>query len=104
MKQLVLVLVFILSSVCGYSQVVRNGNTFSKVNNSTRDTVVTKYTYKDRDGKTYRIILNRSNGHCYIYRCSKKSGHYYRMYFTGKNDNISKIICHEMNVGYKPTK
>lgn len=82
--------------------VVREGNTFSQVSNrvSTRDTLVTSYTFKDSSGKQYPIIVNKGSGSCYVCRISK-NGKFYRQYMKSE---ICMEICKELKIEYKPRK
>lgn len=105
MKKMIMLTVAAMMYAGAYSQnVTRNGNTF-QVSKATRDTMVTNYKYQDSKNTVYPIIINKQNGHCYIMRKSKKTGKYYRTYFTGKNkEYISINICKELNIKYIPTK
>ena len=80
---------------------VRQGNTFKST--STRgakgDTLVTKFSYEDRDGKKYPIIINRGTGSCYIWKKSSKSGKIYKSYMKTE---ISMQVAKECKIEYKP--
>lgn len=105
MKKLILMAVAALLSMSAYSQnVTRSGNTF-KAAKTVKDTMITRFQYQDSKCGIYPIIINKTNGHCYIIKKSKKTGKYYRVYFTGKNkEYISTNICYELGIKYIPTK
>lgn len=100
MKKFILALFLLLSTSSSAQNVVRQGKVFRQVSHKTvRDTLVTDFLYEDSKGKTYKIIVNKANGHCYIWRKSKK-GRMYRVYFTGKKAYISTNICDELHIKY----
>lgn len=100
MKKLVLLVITAMIVCNTYSQnVTRNGNVFvqTSTKNHVKDTLVTKYQYKDSSGKTYQIIINKANGRCYIWKKSKK-GKLYKQYM---NSSVCTTICKESNIKYK---
>ena len=106
MKKLMLfaLLVLGMGMSTANAQVVKQGNVFtikSSRSGSVRDTVVTKYTFENSKGDKLPIILNRSNGVCYVYQVSKKTGKGYRRSFNHDNDiQISKDIAKEYGVNF----
>lgn len=80
--------------------VVRNGNTFKSVTNTSRtskDTLMTKFIWEDSKGTKYPIIINRNSGVCYIWKKSAKSGKMYKSYL---GEETSKAVCKELNINY----
>lgn len=81
MKKFLIILVMLIMGMTGttcVAEVVRNGNTFETVQTSQTD-VLTPYTWKDKNGKTYPIYISKK-GACYIKRISKKTGKEYKYY------------------------
>lgn len=70
--------------------VVRKGNTFVQVSSKKHkgDSILTKHTYVDSDGKKYPIYLS-SNGKAFIYRKSK-TGKMYKMYLPQITKQIAE--------------
>ena len=81
--------------------VVRKGNNFSQVSNTTRDTLRTEYTFTDSKGVVYPIIINKANGRCYVWRVSSKTQKGYRTYLKAE---ISQTIAKELGIEYKEKK
>lgn len=107
-KYIVLAVVFAAmlgaNNSTSYAQsVTREGNTFSSVkqsNNrrSSNPPVKTKYTYKENK-EIYPIYISMSTGSCFILKKSKRTGKEYRKYL---GEEISRQICKEMRIEYKP--
>lgn len=70
--------------------VVRKGDTFVQVSSKKHkgDSILTKHTYVDSDGKKYPIYLS-SNGKAFIYRKSK-AGKMYKMYLPQITKQIAE--------------
>lgn len=99
MKKLLLLAVAAMLSMGVYSQnVTRHGNVFVQTTKVTKDTLVTKYQYKDSKNKTYSIIINKANGRCYVWKKSNKSGRMYRQYMKPE---VAKTISRELKINYK---
>lgn len=99
------VILFVAIATCVNANVTRNGNVFStKSTRTAKDTLVTKYQYQDASGKAYPIIIIKSNGKCYVWKKSKKTGKMYKYYLSGKNAEISKTIAKELGIPYVDTK
>ena len=79
----------------------RNVNEFSsasRANNSNLvNTEITNYTWKDSKNNVYPIYIT-SNGSCFIYRISNKTGKEYKRYMKVE---ISQQICTELEREYK---
>lgn len=78
----------------------RNGNEFSSAsreNNNSVNTEITNYTWKDSKNNVYPIYIT-SNGSCFIYRISNKTGKEYKQYMKVE---ISQQICTELGREYK---
>lgn len=106
MKKIASLLIAALAACAINAQtVVQKGNKWVQQNTrAKKDTLVTNQVYVYSDGTEYPIILDKSNGHCYIWKRSKK-GKLYRVYFTGKNnENISISLCSKYGVKYIPPK
>lgn len=75
---------------------IQKGTVF--VENKTKSTksisLETKYTWQDREGKSYKIYLSR-NGHAFVKVTSKKTGNQYNKYLA---ENISIQLCKEYNI------
>lgn len=98
MKKLILLAVAAMLSMGVYSQnVTRYGNVFVQGTRA-KDTLVTKYQYRDSKGKAYPIVINRTNGRCYVWKKSSKTSKSYKMYMTAK---VSMTISKELGVTYK---
>ena len=70
--------------------VVRKGDTFVQVSSKKHkgDSILTKHTYVDSDGKKYPIYLS-SNGKAFIYRKSR-TGKKYKMYLPQITKQIAE--------------
>ena len=79
----------------------RNGNEFSSAsrenNSNSVNTEITNYTWKDSKNNVYPIYIT-SNGSCFIYRISNKTGKEYKQYMKVE---ISQQICTELGREYK---
>lgn len=80
---------FLCTAVRGQN-VVRKGDTFVQVSSKKHkgDSILTKHTYVDSDGKRYPIYLS-SNGKAFIYRKSK-TGKTYKMYLPQITKQIAE--------------
>ena len=67
-------------------------------NKATKDTLVTPFKYEDSKGKQYPIIINKSNGKCYTWRKSSKTGKLYKSYLPKE---VSKQVAQKLNIAYK---
>lgn len=64
--------------------------------------VKTPYQYMDSDSAVIDVWININNGHCYIYRISKKTGKQYKYYLP---ESVSVDIANKMGIKYiKPEK
>ena len=70
--------------------VVRKGDTFVQVSSKKHkgDSILTKHTYVDSDGKKYPIYLS-SNGKAFIY-CKSKTGKKYKRYLPQITKQIAE--------------
>ena len=79
----------------------RNVNEFSSAtrenNSNLVNTEITNYTWKDSKTNVYPIYIT-SNGSCFIYRTSNKTGKKYKQYMKVE---ISQQICNELGKEYK---
>ena len=79
----------------------RNVNEFSSAtrenNSNLVNTEITNYTWKDSKDNVYPIYIT-SNGSCFIYRTSNKTGKKYKQYMKVE---ISQQICNELGKEYK---
>lgn len=98
-KFIAMAMLMVVTMTASAQSVVRNGNTFSAApaqpKERVKDTVVTKYTYQTRNGKEYKIIVNRKSGSCYIYKPGMKTPRQYM------NKEIKAQICKEMGITIK---
>lgn len=76
---LLIVLTALIMSAVGHAEVVRNGNTFSVEETSSKEDIQTYLMWKDKDGIVYPIFITRK-GACYVKRISKKTGKEYKYY------------------------
>lgn len=102
MKKLI---TFIMLFLCVFTTVsaqsyTQNGTTFiENKTKSTKDTSIeTKYTWQDKEGKSYKIYLSK-NGRAFVKVISKKTGNSYNKYLT---EDISIQLCKEYNIIYTP--
>jgi hypothetical protein len=80
-----------IGTVSLFAETKREGNTFST--EQTVD-VMTKYTWKDKDGTIYPIYITK-NGACYVKRISKKTGKEYKHYLP---KDVQATIKKELNI------
>ena len=103
MRKLFLIAMLIIASVsASYAQnYTKDGKTYKSEKtikqSSERET---GFTWEDSKGIQYPIYMGPS-GSCYIKKISKKSGNEYKQYL---GEEISKDICKQLGVEYKPTK
>lgn len=103
MRKLFFAIAFALAITASAQQSYkREGNTFTAVQTTgqAQKGTQTKYTWKDREGKTYPIFLSK-NGRAYVIRTSKKTGNEYKQYL---GEDISRQICKETGVKYVEKK
>ena len=98
MKKLFILLLFLLPFACMAQDVVRNGKNYTKVSQSDKKEIQTEFTYTVKD-VVYPIYVGPT-GSCYIKRVSK-NGNIYKQYL---GEEISREICKEIGVEYKPKK
>lgn len=104
MKKLIICISMMLAFglVSNAQSVVKEGNTFKCVTKSSKkDTLITSFKFEDSKGKTYSIIINKINGHCYVWRVSQKTG---KPYPQPMKEEISIAICKELGIKYIPKK
>lgn len=103
MKNIIFAMVMMFCALNINAQVVRNGNTFVQTSSrsTSKDTLVTKFNYEDSKGTTYKIIINRGSGRCYVWKKSGKTGKMYKQYMT---EEVSRQISKEYNINYAPKK
>lgn len=103
MKKIIFAMVMMFCALNVNAQVVRNGNTFKQTSSrsASKDTLVTKFTYEDSKGTSYKIIINRSSGRCYVWKKSGKTGKLYKQYMT---EEISRQVAKEYNITYVEKK
>ena len=106
MKKLIFTVALLLmlgvNNSSSFSQVTRNGNTFTvaKVKQVSKSATKTKFTWQDSKGNLYPIYVSQS-GATYVLRTSKKSGKEYKSYL---GEEISKAVCKELGIEYKSSK
>ena len=98
-----LLLVLTIGLAANAQTYTREGNTFisstgerAKTNNA----IETTFKVKESDGKEYVVYCSSSTGSCYIKKISKNNKEY-RKYL---GEEISKEVCKEIKVEYKPRK
>lgn len=104
MKKLAICITMMLafSLVTTAQSVVKEGNTFKSIaKSSKKDTLVTSFKFEDSKGKSYPIIINKANGHCYVWRKSQKTG---KNYPQPMKEEISIAVCKELGIKYVPKK
>lgn len=99
MKKL-FVMAAMMLSLCANAQIVKKGNTFYVESRTTVDTIVTQYKYGDKTGE-YPVIIRKDSGRCWVWKRSTKSGRMYKMYLTGKREDIARRIAKEYGITYK---
>jgi hypothetical protein len=96
------IMLFSLNMSIQAQSVVKEGNTFKCVTKSSKkDTLVTSFKFEDSKGKSYPIIINKANGHCYVWRVSQKTG---KPYPQPMKEEISIAVCKELGIKYVPKK
>lgn len=102
LTKLFLITLFTLFSVSVNAQsFTRKGNNFEQVtNNSTATATKTDYTWTDTKGNTYPIYITKT-GRCFVNKVSSKTGKDYKYYLK---EDISRIICKELNIIYQEKK
>ena len=100
---------FILTIFCTFTTVfaqnyTQKGTTFiENTSNSTSKrgkSIETKYTWKDKEGKSHKIYLSK-NGRAFVKVTSKKTGNEYNKYL---DEEISIKLSKEYNITYVPKK
>ena len=91
-----IVVMFMCSLPCN-AQYVRQGNKIMMVS-APKDTIITNLVLVDNQGIERTIILNKSNGRCWIWKESKKTGKMYKQYI--KNE-LAEEIAKEYGVEFK---
>lgn len=101
-KLLIIAMVFIASVSASYAQsYTKVGKTYKTEKTIKQSSEKeTGFTWEDSKGVQYPIYMG-SSGSCYIKKVSKKTGKEYKQYL---GEEISKDICKQLNVEYKPTK
>ena len=90
-----------LSATISAQSYTRSGNTYiSSTGERTRanNVIETTFKVKESDGKEYVIYCSKSTGACFIEKVSR-NGNEYKKYL---GEEISREICKEINVDYKP--
>ena len=89
----VLALAFALAFSCNIKaqNVIRKNDTFVQVSSKKHkgDSILTKHTYVDSNGKRYPIYLS-SNGKAFIWKTSSKTGKKYKMYLPQITKQIAE--------------
>ena len=103
MKKIIFAMVMMFCALNVNAQVVRNGNTFKQTSSrsASKDTLVTKFDYEDSKGTSYKIIINRSSGRCYVWKKSGKTGKLYKQYMK---EEVSRAVAKEYGVAYVEKK
>lgn len=104
MKKVILAVIMLLSvcSISAQSTVVKKGNVYSYTSHrAAKDTLVTSFQFEDSKGKKYPIIVGRSNGRCWIWKKSSKTGKMYKQYMK---EELAKSVCKELGITYVPKK
>lgn len=84
---------------CDAQTLSRNGKVIMSTSHTIKsDTIVSDFTYTTTDGKTYKVIVNKSSGACYIWKISKKTNRPYKQYL---NKEIKAIICKQLGITAK---
>ena len=78
--------------------VFNNGIFKAAKTKAAKDTLVTTYKWEDSKGQQYPIIINKSNGKCYTWRKSSKTGKLYKSYLPKE---LSKQVASKLNITYK---
>lgn len=62
-----------------------------------KDTLVTAFKFEDSKGNQLPIIINKTNGRCYTWRKSAKTGKLYKSYLPKE---VSKQVASRLNITY----
>lgn len=92
-----------LSATISAQNYTREGNTFipsTGERTRTDNVITTDFKVKESDGKEYVVYCSKSTGACFIKKISR-NGKEYRKYL---GEEVSKEVCKEINVEYKPKK
>lgn len=96
---------FIMLFLCAFTTVsaqsyTQKGTVFveSKTKSTKSISLETKYTWQDKEGKSYKIYLSK-NGRAFVKVTSKKTGNQYNRYLA---EDISTQLCKEYNITYTP--
>lgn len=98
------IFLFILMMLMGVNNSNAQGIAFSNgvfkaaSNKAAKDTLLTSFKYEDPKGKQYPIIINKSNGKCYTWKKSSKTGRMYKSYLSRE---LSKQVASKLNITYK---
>jgi hypothetical protein len=99
MKYIVLILMLLSMNNSNAQSVVFNNGIFKAAKTkAAKDTLVTTYKWEDSKGQQYPIIINKSNGKCYTWRKSSKTGKLYKSYLPKE---LSKQVASKLNITYK---
>lgn len=90
---------FAIVSFIGYSQTYTNQGNVYKLTTTSKTSKVdtTTFMWEDSKGNRYPICIS-TNGSCFIWRVSSKSGKQYRQYL---GEEVSKDICRKLGREYK---
>lgn len=80
------------------SVVFNNGIFKAAKPKAVKDTLVTTFKWEDAKGKQYPIIINKTNGKCYTWRKSSKTGKLYKSYLSKE---LSKQVANKLHITYK---
>ena len=92
-----------LSATISAQSYTREGNTYiSSTGERTmaNNVIETDFKVKESDGREYVIYCSSKTGACFIKKTSR-NGNEYKKYL---GEEISREICKEINVEYKPRK
>lgn len=99
----IIVLIFALFSYVGANaqSYTRSGNTFISSTGERAKSTAIETTFKVKEGgKEYVVYCSKSTGACFIKKISR-NGNEYKKYL---GEEISREVCKELNVEYKPRK
>ena len=104
MKKIIIAAIMLLGWNVGVQaqSVIKEGNTFKCVTKSSKakaDTLLTDYKFEDSKGLLYPIVVNKASGRCWIWKKSGKTGKMYKQYIS---EEVSKIVCRELDITYVP--
>lgn len=78
MKKLLLFFAILLSYTTVNAEIIRENNTFKSERKTENTNTKTQYTWEDKDGNKYPILISK-RGACFVIKTSKK-GNEYRYY------------------------